>query len=455
MLKLSLMGLAGASIEWYDFLLYGTAAALVFPTVFFPATMPPFVALIASLSTFAVGFIARPFGGILFGHLGDKVGRKITLAAALMLMGLATTLVAFLPSYQSAGVFSPLALVLLRFAQGLAVGGQWGGVILLATESAPRSRRGLYGGITQAGVFVGVLLANVAVLTASTLTTPQGFMTYGWRIPFLCSVVLVGLALFVHFRVEETEAFRQLHRPQSSPPDSVRAPSSPTESASAAPSPLQSPLPLLAALRTCPGRVLLAAGVLLPLHAIFYVVVTYAIAYGASASGLRLPRSTMLGGVLIAQIVAAPVSVLAGALSDRFGRRRIIMTGITLLGVWALMFFPLIDTRSFMWITVALTVAACCNAMAYGPLGTMFAELFDTRMRYSAMSLAYQLGAIAGGGFVPIMATVLYSRYHTNTWTALYITLTSALAVLCLSRLQETAATEFNAPTPIASVVST
>jgi MFS family permease len=445
-LKLSLMGLAGASIEWYDFLLYGTAAALVFPTVFFPATMPPFVALIASFSTFAVGFIARPFGGILFGHLGDKVGRKKALVAALMLMGLATTFIAFLPSYDSAGVFAPLALVLLRLAQGLAVGGQWGGATLLATESAPSAKRGLYGGIAQAGVFVGVLLANVAVLAASGLTTPEGFMTFGWRIPFLCSIVLVGLGLFVHFRIEETAAFRQLHQPEGVPLDPVAA---------TAPSTRQNPPPLLAALRTCPGRMLLAAGILLPLHAIFYVVVTYAIAYGTSASGLQLPRSTMLGGVLIAVIIAAPVSVLAGALSDHFGRRRIIMTGITLMGVWALAFFPLIETRSFMWISVALTVAACSNALAYGPLGSMFAEMFDTRIRYSAMSLAYQLGAIVGGGFVPIVATTLFARYHTNTWTALYITLASAVALICLNRLRETVAADLNARVPAGRVSDT
>jgi len=430
-LRLSLMGLAGASIEWYDFLLYGTAAALVFPTLFFPATMPPLVALIASFSTFAVGFIARPFGGILFGHLGDRVGRKTTLAAALMLMGLATMLVGCLPSYRSAGVFAPLALVLLRLIQGLAVGGQWGGATLLATESAPRSRRGLYGGIAQAGVFIGVLLANIAVLAASGLTTPQGFMTYGWRIPFLFSVILIGLALYVRLRVEETEAFRRLQQPGDSLPS---------------PAPQQISRPVLAALRACPGRILLAAGVLLSLHAIFYVVVTYAIAYGTGASGLRLPRSTMLGGVLISQFVAAPMSVVAGALSDRFGRRRVIMTGIALLGAWALVFFPLIDTRSFRWITVALTVAACCNGLAYGPLGTMFAELFDTQMRYSAMSLAYQLGAIVGGGFVPILATALYARYHTNTWTALYISFASVVSLVCLSRLQETAGAELSAP---------
>jgi len=316
----------------------------------------------------------------------------------------------------------------LRLAQGLAVGGQWGGATLLATESAPRSRRGLYGAITQAGVFVGVLLANVAVLVASSLTTPHDFMAYGWRIPFLFSIVLVGLALLVHFRVEETEAFRQL------------------QSVHATPGPLQSRLPLLAAVRTSPGRILLGAGVLLSLHAMFYVVVTYAIAYGTSASGLRLPRTTMLGALLIAQIVAIPMIVVAGALSDRFGRRRIMMTGIALMGVWALVLFPLIETRSFVCIAVALTVAACCNSLAYGPLGTMFAELFDTRMRYSAMSLAYQLGAIAGGGFVPILATALYSKYHTNTWTALYIAFSCVLSLICLSRLKETVASELNAP---------
>jgi MFS family permease len=426
-LKLSLMGMAAASIEWYDFLLYGTAAALVFPTVFFPATMPPFVALIASFSTFAVGFIARPFGGILFGHVGDKIGRKKALVSALLLMGLATMLIAFLPSYHAAGAFAPLTLVLMRLAQGLAVGGQWGGATLLATESAPSARRGLYGGIAQAGVFIGVLLANVAVLAASGITTPEGFMTYGWRIPFLFSGALVGLGLVVHYRVEETEAFKRLQQAAA-------------EREGAAASARRSRPPLLAAVRTYPSRIVLAAGILLPLHAVFYVVVTYAIAYGTSASGLQLPRSTMLGGVLIAQIIAAPITVLAGALSDRFGRRPIITTGIGLMGIWALAFFPLIETRSFAWISVALTLAACSNALAYGPLGTMFAELFDTGMRYSAMSLAYQLGAILGGGFVPIIATTLFARFHTNTWTALYITFASSVALICLSRLQETAA---------------
>jgi len=220
-LKPALTGLLGASVEWYDFFIYATAAALVFPSVFFAAQLPPLVALIASYSTFAVGFVARPVGALLFGHMGDKLGRKTALAAALVLMGTATTLVGLLPSYATAGTLAPLALVALRLMQGLAVGGQWGGAILLATENAPKSRRGLYGSIAQAGVPVGVVLANLAFLAANAATSPQAFMSYGWRIPFLLSVLLVAFGLHIYFRVDDTPAFRQLR--QSAPSPAERA----------------------------------------------------------------------------------------------------------------------------------------------------------------------------------------------------------------------------------------
>jgi len=209
-LRLALAGLAGSSIEWYDFFLYATAAALVFPTTFFPATLPPFAALIASFATFAVGFVARPIGAVVFGHVGDRLGRKSALVGALIMMGLATALIGLLPTYRTAGVYSPLALVLLRLAQGLAVGGQWGGAVLLATESAPKSRRGLYGSIAQAGVPVGVVLSNLALLAVSGATSPRAFMAYGWRIPFLFSIVFVGVGIFIQIRIEDTEAFRKL-----------------------------------------------------------------------------------------------------------------------------------------------------------------------------------------------------------------------------------------------------
>ncbi|MGB7740680.1 MAG: MFS transporter [Steroidobacteraceae bacterium] len=452
-LKLALMGLAGASIEWYDFLLYGTAAALVFPTVFFPANMPPFVSLIASLSTFAVGFVARPFGAVLFGHMGDRVGRKATLATALVLMGVATTLIAFLPSYRSAGVFSSLALVLLRLLQGLAVGGQWGGAALLATESAPKGRRGWYGGIAQAAPAVGVLLANVAFLAASGSMSPEAFLAYGWRIPFLLSVVLVGLGLYVHFRVEETHAYRKLQLPVPSPADAPADPAVLGMNAHAAQPLPRRPSPIIEALRMYPGRILLAAGVFVPSNAGFYLGITYVVAYGTSAAGLQLPRSIMLGAVLISSVVSIPVGLLAGNLSDRYGRRRVIMTGVMLLSVSTFAMFALIETRSFLWISVALAVSGSLTNVIYAPLAAMFAELFDTRVRYSAMSLAYQLAAIAGGAVTPILATSLYARYHTNVWIATYMAVTCAVALACVIRLKETVARDLEEPSPLPMAV--
>ena len=210
MKKVAITSLAGTSIEWYDFFIFGTAAALVFPTAFFPNDMPEFVGLIASFSTFAVGFFARPVGGIFFGHFGDRVGRKAALVTALMLMGVATMLIGCLPTYALIGPAAPLILILLRFAQGLAVGGQWGGAMLLVTENAPRDRRGFYGAFAQAGAPVGIILANLAFLAVSAACTDEQFMSWGWRIPFLSSIILIGLSLYVQLTLEDTPAFREL-----------------------------------------------------------------------------------------------------------------------------------------------------------------------------------------------------------------------------------------------------
>jgi MFS family permease len=441
-LQLALMGLAGSSIEWYDFLLYGTAAALVFPTVFFPANLSPFVALIASFSTFAVGLVARPFGAVLFGHMGDTVGRKGTLATALILMGGATTLMAFLPSYRAAGVFAPLALALLRLLQGLAVGGQWGGATLLATENAPDARRGLFGSITQCGVAAGVLLANVAFLAASGATTPEAFMAYGWRIPFLLSIGLVGLGLYQYFRVDETAAFRQLQAPKRPSVDASHSDAALSPKAHGSRVLPWRSSPVLEALRLYPGRILLAAGVQIPSHAAFYVAITYVVAYGTSPDGLQLPRSTVLGAVMVSSVFSLPVTLLAGQMSDRVGRRRIVKAGVALMGVWAFALFALMETRSFLWICVALTVGGAFSSIIYGPLAALFAELFETRVRYSAISLAYQLSAIAGGAFAPVIATSLYARYHTNMWMAAYLAGTCAVSLACLSRLRDAAGRE-------------
>ena len=211
MRRVALTSLAGTSIEWYDFFLYGTAAAVIFPKAFFPQDLPPMVLLIISFSTFAVGFIARPLGGVVFGHFGDQVGRKRTLVIALMMMGVATTLIGLLPTYQSIGIAAPLMLVALRFIQGLAVGGQWGGAMLLVTESAPANKRGWYGAYAQAGAAVGVILANLAFLAVSTSMSDEAFLEWGWRLPFIASIVLIGISLYVQLRMEDTQAFKALN----------------------------------------------------------------------------------------------------------------------------------------------------------------------------------------------------------------------------------------------------
>jgi MFS family permease len=381
--------------------------------------------------------VARPVGAVLFGHMGDRLGRKTAFALALGLMGLATTLIAFVPSYQRVGAFAPLALVILRLTQGLALGGQWGGATLMATENAPITRRGFYGGISQAGVPVGVVLANLSLLIANASMTPATFMAYGWRIPFVLSIVLVGLGLYIHFRLEDTVAFRRAQQTRllTQKQQPADAPGSPRSS------------PVLEALRCHPRSILTAAGTYLSSTLCFYILIAYVVAYGTSAQGLALPRSTLLIAVLIAHVIRIPCDILSGSWSDRFGRRRIFMAGLLLMTAWAFVLFPLIETRSALWITAATCIGSLSISLAYGPMAAMFAELFSTRVRYSAASLAYQLGAISGGGLAPIIATALYQRYHSNLLISFYIASACVLSLVCASMLKETHRTDLNEQT--------
>ena len=407
---LALAALVGTSSEWYDFFLYATAAAVVFPGTFFPATLDPFVALLASFSTFAVGFVARPLGAVFFGHLGDRAGRKTAFATALLTMGLATTLIGLLPPYGRVGILAPLALVVLRLVQGFAVGGQWGGALLLATESAPGSKRGLSAGIAQAGVPFGVVLANLAFLLASAVTSPASFMSYAWRVPFVASLALVGLAALIQFRLQDTAAFREVRE---RPEDEVS--------------------PVLTALRLYPRSILVAAGANISGMLAFYILITYVVAYGVGTGGLQMPRSLMLGAVLIANIVMIPAELAAGRLSDKYGRRRVLVVGQVLLAAWSFVLFPLIQTRSFLCITVAVTVGQCFVALIHAPVSALMAELFSVQVRYSAASLAYQISSVIGGSVAPIVASALYARYHDNTPISIYMAVACVVSLLCVA----------------------
>jgi MFS family permease len=441
MTRLALTGLAGTSIEWFDFYLYGVASALVFPALYFPKTLTPLVALLASFSTFAVGFFARPVGAVLFGHFGDRAGRKAALVAALVLMAGATTLIGCLPTFAMIGPLAPALLVVLRFLQGLAIGGQWGGAMLLVVESAPAHRRGFYGSFAQAGAPAGVVAANLAFLLASALTSPADFLVWGWRVPFVLSVALVGLALFVQYRVDETPAFRQLKAAR----DAKLLAASATAAAGAPAAAVGAPKvrsPILEALAANPRQILLAAGAFLAVQVSFYISITFVVAYGSSAEGLGLAKTTMLTSVLIASGVTAPALMLFGGLSDRYGRRRIYMTGSVLMALWAFAFFPLIDTRSPLLITVAICVSQVINGMMYGPQAALFGELFKTGVRYSGASLGYQLGSAVGGALAPLIATAILATYHGTFGISVYIAAACLITFLSVARLTETSAVD-------------
>ena len=421
MRRVAMTSLAGTSIEWYDFFLYGTAAAVIFPKAFFPQDLPPMVLLIISFSTFAVGFIARPLGGVVFGHFGDQVGRKRTLVIALMMMGVATTLIGLLPTYQSIGIAAPLLLVALRFVQGLAVGGQWGGAMLLVTESAPASKRGWYGAYAQAGAAVGVILANLAFLAVSTSMSDEAFLEWGWRLPFIASIVLIGISLYVQLRMEDTEAFKALKASQAQAGEQAAVPKS----------------PVLEAIRRYPRRIMLAAGAFLSVQVTFYILIAFVIAYGLNSPSVELTRDEMLTSVLIAAAAMIPALFYFSGMSDRVARMQTYRRGAILSGVVRFALFPLIDTGSPLMITLAVTVGMIFLGMQYGPQAAYFTELFSTEVRYSGASLGYQIGAILGGALAPTIAVLLWTELGIF-YVSLYILLAASLTLWSLSQLEET-----------------
>ena len=417
MRKVALTALAGTSIEWYDFFLYGAAAALIFPSAFF-GEIPETTALILSLLTFAAGFIARPIGGIIFGHFGDRVGRKKTLIAALMLMGISSTLIGLLPTYAMIGVIAPILLTLLRFAQGLAIGGQWGGAMLLVTESSPSNQRGYYGAFAQAGAPIGVILANLALIITSALVSEEFFNTWGWRIPFLASAVLILISMYIQLNLEDTKAFKALA----------------TNSNNKSNEQVQRS-PVLEAIRRYPKRIMLAAGAFLSVQVTFYILIAFMLAYGVASANME--RDDMLTAVLIGCAIMVPLQFMFSAYSDRNGRKGIFMLGAILSGVWAFAIFPLVDTGNFWLIVLALAFGLIFLAMMYGPQAAFFTELFSTEVRYSGATLGYQFGAIIGGAFAPTIAVKLWSDFDIF-WVSVYIAFASMLTLISVMLLTET-----------------
>ena len=423
MQKVALTSLAGTSIEWYDFFLYGASAALIFPTVFFGETTAS-TALILSLLTFAAGFIARPIGGIIFGHYGDKVGRKKTLVIALVLMGVSSTLIGLLPTYAMIGVAAPILLTTLRFAQGLAIGGQWGGAMLLVTESAPANQRGYYGAFAQAGVPVGVILANLAFIVTSSLVSEESFFAWGWRIPFLASAILIGISMYIQLNLEDTKAFKEL--------EASRKVGTRVETKRS---------PIIEAIKKYPSKIVLAAGAFLSIQVTFYILIAFLLAYGVAST--EVTRDDMLIAVLIGSGIMIPFQFFFSAYSDRHGRRGVFMLGAILTAVWSFAIFPLVDTGNFWLIVLAISLGLVFVSMMYGPQAAFFTELFSTEVRYSGATLGYQFGAILGGAFAPTIAALLWNDYGI-IWVSVYIAFASLLTLISVLSLTETYQSDLN-----------
>ena len=421
MRRVALTSLAGTSIEWYDFFLYATAAAVIFPIAFFPQEDPT-TALLISFSSLAVGFLARPLGGIVFGHFGDRIGRKRTLVVALMMMGITTTLIGFLPTYASIGIAAPVLLVLLRFVQGLAIGGQWGGAMLLVTESAPANQRGWYGAYAQAGAPIGVVLANLAFIGVSSSMSDEAFMDWGWRLPFIASIVLIGISMYIQLKIEDTEAFRSLSNAQSE----VDKPVTTVKRS-----------PVIEAIRKYPKRIMLAAGAFLSVQVTFYILIAFVISYGMQSPNLMLSKDLMLTAVLVAAAIMVPTQFYFSGLSDKIGRKNVYRWGAILTGVWGFALFPLIDTGNTLFICLAITMGLLFLGMQYGPQAAYFTELFSTEVRYSGASLGYQIGAILGGALAPTIAVLLWDSFGIF-YVSVYIAIAALLTLWSLSQLEET-----------------
>ena len=413
----ALASFVGTTIEWYDFFLYGTASALVFNELFFP-TVDPLTGTLAAFATYAVGFAARPIGGIVIGHYGDRIGRKSMLVLTLMIMGVATFMIGLLPTYETLGPWAAVALVVLRLAQGFGVGGEWGGAVLMAVEHAPANRRGFYGSWPQLGVAAGMLSSTGAFYLFASLP-PEDFLAWGWRVPFLFSIALVVVGLVIRLRILETPVFVQMKETST-----------------------ESRPPILEVLRDYPKEVLIAMGARIAENGSFYVYTVFVYVYGTQQA--NIDRSTILIGILIASACELVSLPLFGALSDRVGRRPVYLFGAIVTAVFAFPFFWMLDSGSTPLIWLALVIAiALGHASMYAPQAAMLAELFGTRVRYTGASLGSQLASVLAGGLSPFIATALFAAYGAGA-VAGYLIAMSAITIVAVSVAAETLQRDIN-----------
>jgi len=408
----------GTTVEWYDFFLYGSAAALVFNKLFFPNT-DPLTGTLLAFATYAIGFLARPLGGLVFGHFGDKVGRKKLLVLSLLLMGGATFAIGLLPTYTAIGVAAPLLLTFLRLVQGFALGGEWGGAVLIVSEHGDPERRGFWASWPQAGVPCGNLLATAVLAVLAAVQSDATFLSWGWRVPFLLSGVLVVIGLWIRLSVSESPVFLEAQRKAE-----LANKSAPVKA------------PILVVLRDHWREVLIAMGARMGENVSYYVITAFILVYITGPLGL--PKSLGLNAVLIASAVHFASIPLWGALSDRIGRRPVYLLGAVGMAAWVFVFFQLLDTKSFGPIVLAATVGLVLHGAMYGPQAAYFSELFGTNVRYSGASIGYQLASIFAGALAPLIATALLKAYGSTVPVALYVIGTCLLTVIAVVLSRET-----------------
>ncbi len=410
--KALVASLIGSSIEWFDFFLYGTMASLVFNKLFFPSSDPT-VGLLLSYLSFGLPFFIRPLGGVIFSHIGDKIGRKKTLVLTLSLMGGATVLIGLLPDYNAIGIWAPILLVLMRLIQGLGIGGEWGGALLLAVEYSGKGRRGFFGSIPQMGVTIGMLLGTLAISLMSALPDDQ-FMSWGWRIPFLLSAALVFLGLWIRNGIDETPAFQEAKKTGNI-----------------------AKVPIVDTFRYHWKAVLIAVGAKVVETAPFYIFSTFIIAYGTNYLGYD--RITVLNAVTIATLVTTIAIPYMGMLSDKVGRKPLYIAGTIAMMLFAFPYFYMLSLKSALWLTVATVIGlGILWAPVTAVLGTMFSEIFSTNVRYTGVTVGYQLGAALAGGTAPLIATALLSSFNSWVPIALYIVISGVISLIAVSATKET-----------------